>query len=118
MKKIINFLKTLLYSIWPTVAGGCIIMNVYHLIKNIQAINTGSGWAVVLSFVLAFMETVLTVMLLYELGTIQLNSNKWMAHKKEIAAQTINDSPEDCETSNESTDISSDKESNNKRKKS
>lgn len=111
MKKIFNFFKTLLYSIWLALAGGCIVLSIYYIIKNIQAINTESGWAVVLSFVLAFIETILAIILLYELGTVQLNSNKWIAHKKEITTQTINNSPEDCEISNESTDTSSDKKS-------
>jgi hypothetical protein len=111
MKKIFNFLKTLLYSIWSAIAGGCIVLNVYYIIKNIQAINTGSGWTVVLSFVLALMETIITVILLYELGTIQLNSNQWIAYKKTIATQTIDGSPEDYESSDEATDISSDKKS-------
>lgn len=118
MKIIINFFKTLLYSIWPALAGGCIVSSMYYIIKNIQAINTGSGWTVVLSFVLALIETVLTIILLYELGTIQLNSNQWVAYKKAIATQTIDGSSEDCESSDEATDISSDKGSKSKCKKS
>ena len=104
MKKIINVLKTFLYSIWSAIAGGCIVLNVYHIINNIQKINTGSGWAVVLSFVLALVETILTIILLYELGTIQLNSNQWVVYKKAIASQAIDGSPEDCGPSDETAE--------------
>lgn len=118
MKKIIKFLKTLVYGIIPAIAGGLIALDIMYIINNIKSINTGSGWTVVLSFVLALIETVLTIILLYELGTIQLNSNQWVAYKKAIATQTIDGSSEDCESSDEATDISSDKGSNSKCKKS
>lgn len=104
MKKILNFFKTLLFGIMPSIAGGCIVWDVHYIIKNIQAISTGSGWSVVLYFVLATIEAILAIILLYELGTIQLNSNKWIAHKKEQDAQTIDSSSCDCETSNEAAD--------------
>ena len=115
MKKIINILKTFLYSIWPALAGGCIVWDVHYIIKNIQAISTGSGWAVVLYFVLATIEAILAIVLLYELGTIQINSNQWVAYKKAITAQTIDSSPCECETSDEAADTSSDTKSKHKK---
>ena len=119
MKKIINCLKTLVYGILPAISGGLIALDIMYIINNIKSINTGAGWSVVLSFVLALTETILAVCLLYDLGTIQLNSNKWVAHKKEIATQTINDSStSDNETSDEAADVSSNKKSNSKHKKS
>ena len=118
MKKIFHFLKTLLFSLWAAIAGACVVWNTYHIIKNICAIGTSSGWSVVWSFVLAVIEIVLVFFLLYELGTIQLNSNKWVAHKKELDTQTTDSSSCDCETSHEATDTSSETKSKGKRKKS
>ena len=107
MKKIFHFLKTLLFSLWAAIAGACVVWGTHYIIKNIRAISTLSGWSVVWSFMLAVIEIVLVLFLLYELGTIQLNSNKWIAHKKEQDAQTIDSSSEDSETSDEATDTSS-----------
>lgn len=118
MKKILHFLKTLLFSLWAAIAGGCIIWYIHLIIKNIRAISTSSGWSVVWSFVIAVIEIILALFLLYDLGTIQLNSNKWVAHKKELDAQTIDSSSCDCETSSEATDTSSETKSKGKRKKS
>lgn len=118
MKKIFNFLKTLLYGILPAISGGLITLAIIYTINNIKSINTGSGWSVVLSFVLAFIEIILVLILLYELGTIQLNSNKWVAHKKELNTQTIDSSTSDNETSGEAINTSSDTKSKSKRKKS
>lgn len=118
MKKILHFFKTLLFSLWAAIAGACVVWDIHYIIKNVQAISSGSGWSVVLSFILAFIEIILVLILLYELGTIQLNSNKWVAHKKELDAQTIDSSLCDCETSDEATNTSSDTKSKSKRKKS
>ena len=106
MKKILNFFKALLYSFWPALAGLCIVMDVRYIIKNIQAINTGSGWSVVWSFVMAAIEVFLVIVLLYELGLHQINSRNWIAYKKELDAQTIDSSSEDSETSDETADTS------------
>jgi hypothetical protein len=118
MKTIFKFFKTLLYSIWPTLAGFCIAGDIHCIIRNIRAINTGSGWNVVLSFVLVVMEITLAIILLYELGWHQINSKNWVEYKKAIDAQTTDSSSCDCETSNEATDTSSDAKSKSKRKKS
>lgn len=118
MKKIFNFLKTLLYGILPAISGGSIALAIIYIINNIKSINTGSGWSVVGYFTTAIIELILAVYLLYELGVIHLNSNKWIAHKKEQDAQTIDSSSEDSETSNEATDTSSETKSKGKRKKS
>ena len=118
MKKIFHFLKTLLFSLWAAIAGACIVWDTHYIIKNIRAIGTSSGWSVVWSFVLAVIEIILMLFLLYELGTIQLNANKWIAHKRELDAQTTDSSSCDCETSNEATDTSSETKSKGKRKKS
>lgn len=114
MKKIFNFLKTLLYGILPAISGCSITLAIMYIINNIKSINTGSGWSVVLSFVLALMETILAVYLLYELGVIQLNSKKWIAHKQEETANNIESSSSDCETSDETAD---DKEPKKRSKK-
>lgn len=82
MKRILNYLKALLFGIMPAVAGGLITMDVIYIVKNIKIISSGSGWDVVLCFVLALMELVLVIMLLHELGELQLNANKWKAYKK------------------------------------
>lgn len=118
MKKIINFLKTLVCGIMPAIAGGLIVLNVHYIIKNIQAINTGAGWSVVLSFLLATIESILTICLLYEFGVLQINSDQWVKYNKAKAANTINSSTSDNETSDEATDTSSGNQSKSKRKKS
>ena len=104
MKKILNFFKTLLFGIMPSIAGGCIVLSVCYIIKNIQAITTGSGWHVVHFFVVAVIETILSVALIYELGELQINANNWKAYKRSQAAQTIDSSSCDCETSDEAAD--------------
>ncbi len=103
MKRILNYLKALLFGIMPAVAGGLITMDVIYVVKNIAIIGSGSGWDVVLCFVLALIELVLAIMLLHELGELQLNANKWKAYKAEQIAQAINGSSDD-ETSNEAAD--------------
>lgn len=118
MKKIINFLKTLVYGILPAISGGLIVLNTIYIIHNIKSISTGTGWSVVLFFILATIEIVLAVCLLYGLGITQVNANKWIAYKKEITTQTIDSSASDNETSDKATDVSSNKKSNNKHKKS
>lgn len=118
MKKIINFLKTLVCGIMPAIAGGLIVLDVIYIINNIKLINTGSGWSVVLYFVLAVIESILAVCLLYELGVIQMNSKQWVKYNKANAANTIAGSSEDNETSDEATDTSFGNQSNSKRKKS
>ena len=108
MKKIINILKTLLYGIWPALAGGCIAMDVYFFIRNIQNITTHSGWIVIYYFILAVVELTLALILLYECGEVQSNSKKWLAYikyKKPDEADTIDGSSDDCETSDEAADI-------------
>lgn len=82
MKRILNYLKALLFGIMPAVGGGLITMDIISIVKNIKIISTGSGWTVVYCFVLALIELVLTIMLLHELGALQLDANKWKAYKK------------------------------------
>ena len=121
MKKVLNFLKTLLYGIMPAIAGGLITTTILLIVKNIRAINTQSSWVAVLYFVIAAVEVFLAIDLLYNLGKLQINSNNWIAyqkHKESEDTQTIDSSSCDCETSNEATDASSDTKSKGKRKKS
>lgn len=118
MKKIINFFKTLIYGIMPAITGGLLVLNTIYIIHNIKSISTGTGWSVVLYFVMATIELILAVCLLYELGVTQINTNKWVKYNKEIAAHTIDSGTSDNETSDKATDISSDKKSNSKHKKS
>lgn len=103
MKLILNYLKALLFGIMPAVAGGLITMNIIYIVKNIAIIGSGSGWDVVLCFVLALVELVLSVMLLHELGELQMNSNKWNAYKK-AEAKNNKDSSSYDETSDEAAD--------------
>lgn len=118
MKKIFNFLKILLYGILPAISGGLIALDIMYIINNIKSINTGSGWSAIGYFTTATIELILAVCLLYELGVIQLNSKKWIAHKKEETVNNINSSSSDCETSDETTNTSSETKSKGKRKKS
>ena len=118
MKKIFNFLKILLCGILPAIFGSLITFDIMYIINNIKLIYTASGWDVVGYFITATIEVILAVCLLYQLGVVELNSNKWIMHKREEAANNIDSSPSDCETANETADRSSDKKSNNKCKKS
>jgi hypothetical protein len=105
LNKIVQFFQTLAYGFMPAIAGGCITMDVYYIIKNIQEITVGSGWSVVLNFVYATSELILAIILLYRLGQIQMNSKEWLLHKRLQTANTINSGSLDCETSDEAVDI-------------
>ena len=118
MKKIFNFLKILLCGILPAVFGSIITLDIMCIINNIKSINTESGWYVVGFFITVIIEVILAIYFLYQLGVMELNSNKWIMHKREEAAHNITSSLSDCETANETADRSSDKKSNNKCKKS
>jgi hypothetical protein len=108
MKKILNFLKALLFGIYPTICGVFIGCSTYYVIKHLRLITTGSGWSVVWHFLIAIIEAFCVIFWWYELGTMCLNARKWNLHKKEISADTIDGSSEDCKTSDESTDITCD----------
>ena len=118
MKKIFNFLITLLCGLIPAVFGSLITFDIMYIINNIKSIHTASGWYVVGYFITATIEVILAICLLYQLGVMELNSNKWFMHKREEAANNIDSSSSDCEAANETVDKSSDKKSNNKCKKS
>ena len=118
MKKIFNFLKILLCGILPAAFGSLITFDIMYIINNIKLIYTAAGWDVVGCFITTTIEVILAICLLYQLGVMELNSNKWIMHKREEAANNIDSSPSDCETANETADRSSDKKSNNKCKKS
>ena len=94
----------LLYGIMPAIAGGLVLMDVTYIIKNIRNITTGSGWPVVWYFMLCSMEVVLVVLLLYELGKHEYNSNKWIAYSKEKTEHNNDSSSKDNETSDEAAD--------------
>lgn len=121
MKKVLNFLKTLLYGIMPAIAGGLITTTILLIVKNIRAINTQSSWVAVLYFVIAAVEVLLAIDLLYNLGKFQINSNNWIAyqkHKESEDADNKDSSSSDRETSGETTDISYEAKSKGKRKNS
>ena len=79
------------------------------IINNIKSINTESGWYAVGFFITVIIEVILAIYFLYQLGVMELNSNKWIAHKREEAANNIDSSSSDCEAANETVDRSSDK---------
>ena len=121
MKKILNFLKTLLYGIMPAIAGGLIVLNVLCIVNNIRAINTQSSWMAILSFVFAVVEVLLVIDLLYNLGKLQINSNNWIADQKYIESEDTDNkdnNPSDRETSGELADTSSEVKNKGKHKKS
>ena len=105
LNKIAQFFQTLAYGLMPAIAGGCITMYVYYVIKNIREITVGSGWSVVLNFVYATLEFILAIILLYQLGQIQMNSKEWLLHKRLQTANTIDSGSLDCKTSDEAADI-------------
>lgn len=121
MKKIFNFLKTFLSGIIPAAVGGLTSIEVYYIIKNIQAINMHTGWNVVKFFLLAFIELILVIILIYEFGIMKINSKNWTKHVKNIteeASDTIASSSPENETSDEAADTYSETKSKGKRKKS
>lgn len=121
MKKIFNLLKTFLSGILPTIAGGLAIIDITYAIRNIQKVTAGSGWYVVYFFLLAVIELILGIILIYDLGEIQLNAKRWKKYlksKEEEIVNNIDSSSCDCETSNEATGTSSETKSKGKRKKS
>ena len=110
MKKILNFLKILLFGIMPAIAGGLITANIICIVKNIRAINIQSSWVAVLYFLIAAVEVFLAIDLLYNLGKLQINSNNWIAHTKHKESEDVDNkdsSSLDQETSDETTDTSS-----------
>lgn len=110
MKKVLNFLKTLLFGIMPAIAGGLITTTILLIVKNIRAINVQSSWVAVLYFVIAVVEVFLAIDLLYNLGKLQINSNNWityMKHKESKDTDNKDSSSLDQETSGETTDTSS-----------
>ena len=104
MKRILNVLKMLLYGITPAVAGGLIVMDVLYVINNVRQIATGSGWPVVMYFILGSIEAILVVMLLYELGKLRYNAKKWTTYNKSEAANNIDSSSDENETTDEAAD--------------
>ena len=121
MKKILNFLKTLLYGIMPAIAGGLIILNVLCIVNNIRAINTQSSWMAILSFVITVVEVFLAIDLLYNLGKLQINSNNWIAGQKYTESEDTDNkdnSSSDRETSDELVEASSEVKNKDKHKKS
>lgn len=120
MKKILNFLKTLLYGIMPAVAGGLIVLNVLCIVNNIRDINTQSSWMAILSFVITVVEILLSIDLLYNLGKLQINSNNWIADQKHTESEDTDNkdnSSSDRETSGELAEVSSEVKNKGKHKK-
>lgn len=121
MKKIINFFKTLLYGIAPALAGGAIVLDIYYVIKNIQRISTGSGWGVILYFAFGIVELILSIALLYELGSINMIATNWKKRSEHNTAGSTYDnvSGQDCETSDiAAEDIGDDSEWETKKRSS
>ena len=104
MKKIFNCFKTLIRGVLPAISGSAITLGICYCVRNIQQITTGSGWTVVFNFILAAIEIILSIALLYELGTMNINAKQWNTHKCEEAADTIDGSSDDNETSDEAAD--------------
>lgn len=90
MKKIFNFLKTLLWGILPAVMGGIIISGVCFIVKNIHEITVGSGWMVVLLFVFSLLELTYIIICLYQLGDMLIKSSEWAKYKKLQTTNNIN----------------------------
>lgn len=104
MKKIINFLKTLLYGIIPAIAGGAIVMDVYYIIKNIKYITTGSGWIVVSYFILGLVELFLAITLLHALGSINILAKQNSGNIQNNTAKSVDNTTSDS-LENETSDM-------------
>lgn len=91
MKKIFTILKMLVYGI-PMVCGGSLVaLDVQGLYSNIIKIATGSGWPVVTSFIFALVDLALIIVLLIDLGMINMNHKQYMKHMKEVYENTNDD---------------------------
>lgn len=116
MKLIIKFFKALLYGIPMACGGGAIMASAHLMWKNILAINAGgNGWFVVWSFFLAFMEFLIIIGLLVDLGIVYMESKDWVKYKKSLSGDN-NDSSSKDETSQDATDTSSTTKTKGKRK--
>lgn len=104
MKKVITFLKNVILGIMPTLLGVFVGIGVYYIFQNITNITKGSGWSVVLYFILASVECVLVILAMYILGKTKSNSNKWIKHTKEVSEDTINGGSDESKTSDDAAE--------------
>ena len=106
MKIIVKFFKALLYGIPMACGGGAIMASAHFMWQNILDINAGgNGWSIVLSFLLAFMEFLIIIGLLVDLGIVYMESKDWVKYKKSLSGDN-NDSSSKDETSKDATDTS------------
>ena len=90
----------------PALDGVCIALGAWYMYHNIIDITNGTGWPVILNFILAVIEFILIVILLYELGVIASSAKSWIKYlknKQEEITDTIDDDSPDCDASDETT---------------
>ena len=119
--KILTFLKTLAYGLYPAVLGFVVAAETHYAAQHIIGVTSGSGWSVVGHFLAAIVELTIMIFMLSELGHMRIASNNWITlqkYKDLEATQTTDSSSEENETSDETTDTSSKTKSKGKRKKS
>lgn len=107
MKAFLKFFRNMMIGIPVACIGASIAISIRYIVDNFIDISTGSGWSVVLSFILVLLEICLVCILLHDAGTIWLNARKWTRYKRNEDANTTNGSSEDSETSNEAAGTSS-----------
>lgn len=118
MKKFLTFIKRVLLGLLPAAQGAIAVYDLQKAITCFKFTTVSQGWAAVLFCFEALGFLALMLWFLYDLGEDCHDAMDWRAHKREEAVQTIDGSSDDCETSNEVTDTSSDTKSKGKRKKS
>jgi hypothetical protein len=86
MKKIfsniLQFFKALAYGLYPSILGFLVTAETYHAVLNIIKVTSSSGWSVVGHFVLALIEIVIVIFLLWDLGLTHICANNWIAYQK------------------------------------
>lgn len=119
-KKIVNILKTMFYGITPLAYGGCTTLSIFYIVRHLLIIPSTSGWTTIAHFSIMFMEIVLSIIALYELGIMRINSNNWILHMKHKhcdVEHNNNSSTSDSETSDEATNTSSEPVTDKRRSK-
>ena len=107
MKKFLTFIKRVLLGLLPAAQGAIVVYGLQKAITCFKITTVSQGWAAVLFCFEALSFLALMLWFLYDLGKDCHDAMDWRAHKREEAVQTIDGSSDDCETSDEATDTSS-----------
>jgi uncharacterized protein HemY len=100
IKKILSLFKTVLAGIWSAILGACIVGDAIMLIDCIKKITNGSGWSVVISFILSVCHVILILGFLRCLGRNAIDAKMWKAYKHTQSVNNNTDNEDKSESSN------------------